>query len=182
MTLQKMADYLTDKEEIGVVFQAAQRLGIADKLTSENPASKPGSTAELLMADIASMRPDIAARLRSRAGVVPSLQAVAAQHGYAEMNDAAKQSLMASDEQFARNAAANQLEEEQRILASMSAGAEQLARANRGDRRVDAELAQDAINNSPEAVAARERYRQDGIDIGNSINRSRQARNQGRVN
>ena len=32
------------------------------------------------------------------------------------------------------------------------------------------------------ARAARERYRQDGIDIGNSINRSRQARNQGRVN
>ena len=74
------------------------------------------------------------------------------------------------------------MEEEERILASMSAGAEKLARANRGDRRVDAELAQEAMNNSPQAIAARERYRQDGIDIANSIERSKQARNRGRVN
>jgi hypothetical protein len=181
MTLQKMADFLTDKEEIRVVYQAAQQLGIAEKLTSENPATKSGSTAELLMAGIASSRPDIAARLRNRAGVVPSLEAVAAQHGYAAMNDAAKQSLMHSDEQFAKDAAANAIAEEERILASMSAGADQLARSNRGDKRVDAEIAQEAINNSPEAVAARARYRQDGIDIGNSIQRSRQAINRGHV-
>ena len=134
-----MADFLTDKEEIKVVYQAAQQLGIAEKLTSENPATKSGSTAELLMAGIESSRPDIAARLRNRAGVVPSLEAVAAQHGYAEMNDAAKQSLMQSTEQFVKAAAADAKIEEERLLASMSAGAERLERLNRDDGRGEAD-------------------------------------------
>ncbi len=134
-----MADFLTDKEEIRVVYQAAQQLGIAEKLTSENPATKSGSTAELLMAGIASNRPDIAARLRNRAGVVPSLEAVAAQHGYTAMSDSAKESLMQSNEQFVKATAADAKIEEERLLASMSAGAERLEQLNRDDGRGEAD-------------------------------------------
>ena len=170
---KKMADYLTDKEEIGVVYQAAQRLGIADKLTSENPATKSGSTAELLMADIASIRPDIAARLRARAGVAPSLAALAAQHGYAEMSPEAKASLMESDERYVKSAAIDAQAEEDRILASMTANAEALARNNRGDRIVDAEQAKEADLNSPAARLHRQQQKQNAQDVQCIVNNAR---------
>lgn len=121
---------LTDVDEIKFLYDIAKSTGHQDKITCENPASKSGQVAELIMMQADTLNPAIAARWRSRVGVTPTIAAMAAKHGHAEMTPAARASLQSCSEDFVLKDLEQQEKDAKQMDAKYQQGFEQL-RMNR---------------------------------------------------
>ena len=135
---------LTDPEEIKFLYEIAVSTGNQDKITCENPASKNGQVADLLMMQADTLNPALAARWRRRAGATPTIAAMAALHGHAEMTAEARANLRSCDEDFVLDDLAAQKAHEAEQLAAMDRQVEAIQRAREGDAGYEARLKREA--------------------------------------